>query len=363
MPQTIIDLAFGVATMNDPELIQKFGLLKYDSYFQNLFFQRGRDLSESSGDKSVAMWREVALSRKPAPFVGRRQAGVGAEGVDDALKTCVMADVRMESQPIPLDEITSETAAQNILAQERVSNRKRLAISREILASGVLKGSAVINSSTVPGSKVSFTLTFGVTALTPAASWATSTTPIASQELDAFQQTYHDACGLEFKRLIVDGLVKRYVRQNSEVINLVSGVKPDGDQGVRLVTDPNTVLGPGFASFELEGLMWDVHRTKANIAGTLTKYLGDKQLIALPDDSELPMVLAYAQGYGAIPREAIGSENVAGMGFRAPQRGEYSYAYTIPSPAAVVIVDGWRGLFMLTHPEAVGYCDDVTSLS
>lgn len=360
MPQTLIDLAFSVATMNDPELIRKFGELKYDTYAQNLFFQRGRDYSDQA-KKNVAMWREVSLSRAPAPFVGRRSPGVGVEGVDEAVKTSVMADVRMESQPIPIDEITSDTAAMNILAEETMSNRKRLAIAREILAWGVLKGSAAINSSTVPGSKVSFTLSFPVTELSPGASWENVNTKILSNELDTWQQTYHDACGLEFRRLIIDGLVKRYIRNNAQVLALISGVKANDDQGIRLVTDPNTVLGAGFRNFELDGVAYDVHRTKASIDGALTKYLGDNKVIALPDDSELRQVLGYSQGRGAIPREALGF-GVDGMGVEAPQPGDYAYAYTIPSPAAVVLVHGWRGLFFLTHPEAVGYATDVTTV-
>lgn len=359
MPQTLIDMAFSLATLNNPEVIQKFGEARYNRYAQDLFFMHGRDYSEEA-QKNVAMWREISLSREPAPFVGRRSGGGGVEGVDEAVKTCVMADVRMETQPIPIDEVTSETAAQNILASEGMSNAMRRTISKEILAWGVLKGSAAINANTVPGSKVSFTLTFGVTPLTQDQSYAENTSPIVSKHLDLNQQTYHDACGLEFKRLIADGLVKRYVRQNSEVVNLISGVQPSGAPGIRLVTDPNTVLGAGFKSFELEGLQWDIHRAKYSAGGNLTKYLGDNKFIALPGDPELRQVLGYAQGRGAFPREALGF-GVDGMGVQAPQLGDYSYAYTTPSPGAVILVHGWRGLFFLTHPEAVGYNSDVTA--
>ena len=348
MSQSLIDLAFSVQTLNDPTLIEKFGSEAPASFAQDLF-ARGAQLEVI---KDVARWNEVSFSRKPAPFIGKRSPAAVVEGMDFLAKSAVVCDIRIASNPIPLDEITSERAAQNALASENRDKRGRLRISRELLAWQVLKGSVDISATTVPGSKVTFAYTQAVTGLAPLASWATAGTKIASSELDNLATVYHDACGLQAKRLIVDNTVHKYLKQNTEIASLYNS-----DQ------NPNkerTVYGQAGMSFSLEGYEVDVTRAKYDKAGTLTKYLGTDGLIALPSDSELAMVLGRAEGFGAIPREAIGGvDNLSAMGGLAPQAGEYAYAYTIPEPASVVLVFGWRGLYVLTFPEAVGYDDSV----
>lgn len=348
MPESLIDLAFSVATMNDPTLIEKFPSESLETYAQDLF-AKGQELEVV---KDVARWNEASLSRAPAPFVGKRSPAVGVEGLAFQAKTAVIADIRIASNPIPLDEITSERAAQNALAMENRDKRKRIRIAKELLAWQTLKGSVSISAATVPGSKISFSFTQAVTGLAPLASWATAATKIASSELDNLATVYHDACGLQPKRLVVDNNVHKYLRQNTEVQALVASYQNPDKRG--------TVNAPTGQSFEFEGLTVDVTRAKYDLSGTLTKYLGADGLIALPGDSELPLVLGRAEGFGAIPREAIGAaDSLSALGGQAPSAGEYSYAYTIPEPAAVVMVFGWRGLFVLTFPEAVGYDDSV----
>lgn len=357
MPQSLIDLAFGQATLNDPEMVLKFGTTRKDRFAQDLFLQKGRDHSDRV-ERNVAQWKEVTLSREPAPLTGKRSPAVVLEGVGQDLKTCVLADIRVASEPIPLDEITSEQAAMNWLAIEGQNYRRRMLISRELMAWGQLKGG--FTSATIPNSKVTFTLTQAVTALSPAASWATPTTKIVSAELDAYRGTYEDACGLELEQLVVDNLVHRYVRQNTEVRSFYAA-NPNPDKRGTPEAPGLFAEMPGASakSYELDGLRVDVHRSKYSSSGALTKYLGDKRVIALPGDDALPMVLGFAEGYGSIPTNAIGFD--ANLGTQAPNRGEYSYAYLTPDPAAVVVVYGWRGLFFLTFPEAVGYDDDVTT--
>lgn len=349
MPQSLIDLAFSVATMNDPELIEKFPAEKVDTYAQDLF-AKGQELEVV---KDVARWNEVTLSREPAPFTGKRSPATVIEGLPYEAKTAVIADIRIASDPIPLDEITSERAAQNALATETRDKRKRVRIAKELLAWQALKGSVAINPTTVPGSKVSFAFTQAVTALTPAASWQTAATLVASGEFGRLQEAYHDANGLEAKRLVIDAEVHKHLRRNTEVQALYAAYSPADKKG--------TVLAPIGDSFQFEGFQFDVTRAKYSQRGVgLTKYLGANALLALPGDDELRMVLGRAEGRGAIPREAIGAD-VGSLGGLAPNVGEYAYAYTIPEPAAVVMVFGWRGLFLLTFPEAVGYMPDVTT--
>lgn len=348
MPESLIDLAFSVATMNDPTLIAKFPVAKTQTYAQDIF-AKGQELEVV---KDVARWNEVSLSRKPAPFVGKRSPAVGTEGLAWQAKTAVIADIRMVSDPIPIDELTSERAAQNALAMENVDKRKRVRIARELLAWQTLKGSVDISPTTVPGSKITFAFTQAVTGLAPLVSWATASTKVPSSELDNLRTVYHDACGLEPARLIIDNNVHKYLKQNTEVKELYNADQSPDKR--------NTVYAPSGQSFQFEGFTWDVTRAKYDKDGTLTKFLGADGLIALPDDSELPLVLGRAEGFGAIPREAIGSaDNPSALGGLAPAAGEYSYAYTIPEPAAVVLVFGWRGLYVLTFPEAVGYDDSV----
>lgn len=354
MSQTLLDLAFSAAVLNDALVVEKFGQERFDRYAQDLFMQ-GRDHSELAEGR-VAKWRERALSRAPAPFTGAKAPAVALEGVDEDLKTCVMADIRVSSEPIPLDDLTSEGAAMNALETEFRNLGKRRGISKELLAWMALKGNVTINSTTVPGSKVSFSYTQPVKAHSPTASWGTAGTKLVSVELDTLHQTAHDSSGFEPARIIADRKIKGYITQNQEVQTLLTG----GERKSDALAAVTKVLGPAFQPFEFNGYQWDVHGAKYSKSGTLTKYLGDNQLIALPDDDALPMVLGHAAGYGAIPREAIGA-NAAQLGGRAPNRGDYAYAYTIADPAAVVIVLGWRGLFFLTFPEAVLYMSDVTS--
>jgi hypothetical protein len=348
MPESLIDLAFSVATMNDPELIEKFPSEKRATYAQDLF-AKGQELEVV---KDVARWNEASYSREAAPFVGKRSPAAVVEGLAFEAKSLVIADIRIASNPIPIDELTSERAAQNALAMENRDKRGRVRTARELLAWQTLKGSVAINSTTVPGSSTSFSFTQAVTSLSPAASWATTSTLIESSELDRLNTAYHDACGLEARHMIMDNKVHTYLRKNVEVqANASANPNPD---------KRNTVNGPVGQSFEWEGFSVDVTRAKYSKAGTLTKYLGDDGLIVLPADSELPLVLGRAEGFGAIPKTAIGSaDSPSALGGLAPSAGEYSYAYLIPEPAAVVLVFGWRGLYVLTFPEAVGYDDSV----
>jgi hypothetical protein len=347
MAESLLDLAFSVSTLNSSKLIEKFPQTPKDTLAQDLFRSKGQSLEVV---KDVARWQEVELSRKPAAFTGSRSPATVVEGVAGAFKSCVIADVRIASDPIPLSEITSERAAQNWIEKENVDKRKRMAIAREIFAWQCLKGSVSISNTTVPGSKVSFSWTQAVQALAPVTDWSQATTKIASAELEAYQAAYHDACGLEIERMLIDAKVHEYLKRNTEIQALYA---PNTDK-------TRTPLTTNGRSFELEGIEFDVTRHKADIDGTLTKHLGDKRLIALPSDAALKNVLGHAEGFGSIPREAIGSD-YGTMGGLAPSAGEYSYAYTIPDPAAVVLVFGWRGLFVLTFPEAVGYDDDVTT--
>lgn len=348
MPESLVDLAFSVNTMNDPVLIEKFPSEKRATYAQDLF-AKGQELEVV---KDVARWNEASYSREPAPFIGKRSPAKVIEGLNFIARSLVIADIRIASNPIPIDELTSERAAQNALAMENRDKRGRVRTARELLAWQTLKGSVAINPTTVPGSQVTFAFTQAITSLSPAASWATAGTKIASTELDRLHTTYHDANGLEARRLIMDNNVKKYLRTNTEV---KENHNTDTTREKR-----GTVMGPDGESFQWEGLDCDVTRAKYSKDGTLTKYLGDDGLIALPADSELPLVLGRAEGFGAIPKMAIGAaDSPSAMGGLAPNAGEYSYAYLIPEPAAVVLVFGWRGLYVLTWPEAVGYDDSV----
>lgn len=359
MPQTLTDLAFDHRTLNDPVMIEKLGGSQAHTYAQGLFRQHGRDISpDPDARKQLAHWSEVTHSRAPAGFSDRRSPATAEEGLDYVEKASPLAFISAASQPVPIDEISSPVAAQNWLAQEVQNLRRRMAISKELLAWGVLKGSFVCNPSTVPGSKVSFALTFNTTALTPLADWSNAGTKILSSELAAFEQTYHDACGEQIRKYVIDREVKKYIRQNTEVTNTLTN---DPNPNNRLLA-LERVMGPAFGGFELDEYEFDVHSTKYDKSGTLTKYLGSDQLIALPAEERLSQVLGYAEGYGAIPREAIGS-NPGSMGGRATQRGDYMYAYTNANPATLTLVMGCPILFVLLHPEAVGYTDDVTSTS
>lgn len=361
MPQTLLELAFSVGSLNDPAApvnVQKFGSTRYDEYAQGLF-AKGRDHSadEKMAQAKMARWRETTISRAPAPFgAGSRAPGVALEHVDGQVKTATMAEILVESQPIPLDQLTSPEAAQNALADVALQNRKRIAISKEILAWQTLKGAVAINPNTVPGSQLSFSYNFGVTTLTVGADWSDKTTPIASTEQDRLAGLYHDACGLQARKAVIDRKVKGYIKQNNDVRSFIQN-DPDP---VRRMLMTEKIMGSAFGGFQFDEMQWDVHATKYSLNGTLTKYLGNNQMIVLPADEDLPLVLGRAEGYGTIPREAFGSESVAGMGYRAPQKGLFAYAYTIPKPASVVVVWGWCGLFVLTFPEAVGVNADVT---
>jgi len=355
MSQTLLELAFGAASLNDPDMTTKFGATKYDRFAQDLFSMHGRNHSEKAQGRNVPVAART-LSRKPAPFSSPKSPAVALEGQDVDLSTVTMADIKISSEPIPIEEITSEIAARNIVADTYEELAKRLGISKELFAWMALKGAVTINGTTVPGSTVGFAYTQPVTALTVAAAWNLAGTKLASSELDLFHQAHHDASGLEIARLVVDRKIKGYVTQNSEVQVMLTG----GERKSDALAKTTQILGPSFRGFEFNGYDWDVHGAKYDKDGTLTKYLGDDQALALPDAESLRSVLAYAEGYGAIPREAIGP-NADSLGSKAPQRGVYVYAYTTPNPAAVTVVMGWCGTFFLTHPEAIGYCADVNT--
>jgi hypothetical protein len=356
MSESLLDLVFGVQTLNSPQV--RFAGLRKHQAAQSLF-ERGADFSAQVRGGVVDL-TDVEFLRRPAPFTLAKSPAPAVEGRDLDKRTFVLADVKISSQPIPLELIVNEDAGLAILRQEMAHLNLRKTISKEILATQALKGAVSVSAATVPGTKVSFAYTQPVTAHSPGAAWNNAGTKLVSSEFELLATAAEDASGMEIEQIWSDRLIKKYITQNTEVQVVTTGGERKSDALARTTQ----VLGGTFADFELNGWNWGVTGTKYDTgtgeAKSLTKYLGDNQLIALPDDDMLPMVLGRALGRGAIPTQAIGAAGNP-MGQAAPELGDYSYAFQIPNPAAVTIVSGWKGIFFLTWAEAVTYMANVNS--
>src|SRR2546423_3498875 len=192
----------------------------------------------------------------------------------------------------------------------------------------------------------------GVATYAKSLSWADKATPILSGELEEFvagKGGYVAQAGRFPGLALINNSVEGYLIANTEV---QSWLKYNFGGSVGFSNPASTEVMGGMA---VGGLKWlkNVHGYVPSGKTTFTKFMPDGTVILLPPEEELGEILAMAEGYGIVPRNAFGSENANGVVDLAPSPGFYSYATAIENPAGVRIYVGWLGLPVIKFPKAV----------
>lgn len=347
---TPYERVFGVRSLNGGP-IRQYADETFEGMFQSKFTMHGRNLGADQGSNTVE-WDEVQFPKTAAGFTSRSAPAQQETPLSSKNKVCALAHIKLKKF-LPAARVFSQRSAgelranaAQVVADEQRASLKRINSTREAMAAGVLQGS--FDAASV-GSEVSFQLTFGVTTRVAPANWDLPGTKLISSEIPATKDAFYEAARMEARQVILDRNTKNYIRGNSEVQTWLAPTGLNRD-AIRLEAD--RTVGPALDGFELDGLRYMVNRAGYdNGAGSLVRFMQDDRSIWLPDDSMLSEVLGYAEGWGDIPRQAIG--NGGGVIGQAPSPGVYSYATSNEEPVGINLYTGWVGLFVLTQPSAV----------
>jgi hypothetical protein len=220
-----------------------------------------------------------------------------------------------------------------------------------------LAGSLVVSPATIPGSQVTFTVTYAVNTYTAAASWATAGTGILSSELPALKRDHLQTSGMLGRQVIADGTVIGHIYANTQVQAFLQNMLGERFAGAGVV-----MQGAAFDSFALGDLAWASNEAGyVPQGGSYTKYMpATDNLFLLPADGELRDVLGMALGRGFVPAigpEVSSAEAAGAQWMPAPSRGYYSYAVRSMNPPGVQVFTGWVGLPLVMFPAGVTLAD------
>lgn len=351
MSMTLHERVLGVRALNGAAF-KSFAQSRLDGFFQSKFRMGGALMTDEGTTSRTVEYEEIVMPLNPAPFTSRSAPATAVANNSRKLRTVVLADVKLKKF-IPEARLFAERYAGGlrpnapaVIADEQTALLKRINYSRELFAAKVLQ-SGGFDASVITGNELDFTLDFSVQTANSQASWATASTSIVGTEVPTAKDTFYNNCRMECGQVIVDKEVHQNLRNNTSVQTWFAPLQ-NADMR-RLQADK--IVGAESGGFELDGLNWQVNRAGYGASGSLTRYLATGHAIWLPHDDELADVLKYAEGYGAIPRQAIGAEN--GIISVAPQRGAYSYATMSEDPVGVNLYAGAVFAFVVAFPQAV----------
>lgn len=346
---TAFERVFGVRSLNGAP-VEKYAEDTFGGHFQDKFTMHGRNHGADM-DKNTVEFDVISYPKDAAPITDRDAPATLEKPTDRQNKISFLAYIKLKKF-LPASrvfgsrgpgELKSNAAA--VVAAEQKASLKRINTTREVMAAKVLQGS--FDASAV-GSDVSFTLDFPVATRTAATTWANAGTDLIADEIPLTKSAYYDSCRMEAKQVIVDRNTRGYIRKNTSIQTFLA---PPGIKGSAVAFASDRIVGPAVDNWQLNGLDWQVNEAGYDLGGALTRYLPADKSIWLPGDDELDNVLGYAEGWGDIPKQAIG--NGAGVIGKAPQPGVFSYATCEESPVGINLYTGWVGLFFVTFPEAV----------
>lgn len=350
MTMTLTERVLGVRALNGTSF-KSFASSRLDGFFQDLFRRGGEPLSPDAGTTSRSVeYEEIVMPLDAAPFTSRSAPATVIKGLDRKLRTMVLADIKLKRY-IPESRLFSERYAggvrpnaESVIADEQMGLLKRINYSRELFAAKTLQ-SGGFDSSTITGNELDFTVDFSVQTANASAAWSTAGTKIVSSELPALKDTYYSNCRMDPGMVIVDKETHRSLRGNTEVQTWFAPLQNSDMR--RLQSDK--IIGPENSGFDLDGMRWLTNR--AGHGSSLSRYMSDGKVIVLPEEDVLGDVLKYAEGYGAIPEQAIG--NPGGLIRVAPNRGVYSYATSSEDPVGVNLYVGAVFAFIVAWNDAV----------
>jgi hypothetical protein len=243
--------------------------------------------------------------------------------------------------------------AEEVIANEIQNMRLKIQKTINYISVNLLLGALDMNPTNIPGTEITIpTVKAGVATYAKTAPWSDKTTPILSSELEQYVSGtggYVANAGRFPGLAIINNSVEGYLIQNTEV---QEWLKYTYGSAVGFSNPASTEVLSGMA---IGGPKWlkNVHGYVPTGSTTFTKFMPDGTVIMLPPEDELGEVLAMAEGYGIVPRNAFGAENANGIVDLAPSPGFYSYATATENPVGVRIYAGWLGLPVIKFPKAV----------
>lgn len=308
---------------------------------------------------TLAKWDEVVGSRHLAPITGSEEPAPRQANKAKTTKTSAMADIRV-SKFISGDRLFDDRApgkllpsAEDVIAEELMDLNNLIGNTKEFLCASALLGTITVNSSTVPGSTMSFTVSFSPQSLSAGASWATASTKIISDEIKDHKQTYKDASGFNVAEMLIDPSIEGYLQANTEAQAFVSNAL-----GSNFLLNGGTLEGAALGGLRFGGLSWTVtDGVYKPEGGSVTRYKTVDQAIMLPSAPQQREVLGWIEGYGKVPAGPVYTANGRGAVRQASSRGNFAYAMTMGDPVGVKLIAGWVGLPVLLNPNGVGVLD------
>lgn len=334
--------AFGVRNIN--RLVTLFQNNEGNKVGQGLF------RPDSNGDAENFEWDEIRYAQTLAP--------IGAP--DTPSKTLVEMTRARKITPLAYIKVNKKVKGRRIFLTDRGPGQMKAdapgAVAREIydakvqiektmeyFAINALLGSVVVNSTNIPNSDVTFTLTFSVQTFSYTVSWALASTSIGSDpnELPLAKTNFMLTANFPLKTLLFNQSVTNMFIGNDEVREWFERTLP----GVQIAEEGALKRFSAVDLVQYDGF----YKTSG---GTATKFIPDKRAIGLPEKQNIDEYCVMGLGRGIIPQKAIGMESDMLMGV-APQPGWYGYTTLEDDPVVLKIVIGNIFLPIVTFPSAI----------
>lgn len=312
-------------------------------------------------------WDREDFSRSLGPFGSQKAPAIRLFPQDRDNIHIPLAHIRME-RTLLAQEIMIERRGLGELvpnAEQEVARAVRDLVQRgqrsiEFVCSELLfnQTGATINSTTVPGSQVTWTLDFGTGDFDAAAAWSTiGTNILSSTELFAAMDQLTQNSGLEAGRAVHNRTVQDYLVLNTQVQSWFQTV-PTAPQIVS--GDQLAAQVAGATPFNMAGGLGGIpswirlDHGYVPDGGSFTKFLSTDFTILLPTSDD---ILGFAEGHQVIPTEIIGGENLGSVATLSDAAGPVVYAVLQPDPVAVKLVYAHSFIPTIFVPEAVVIID------
>lgn len=314
-----------------------------------------RNAKKLMPEGTLAKWDEVVGSRHLAPVVGSEEPAPRQANKAKTTKTSAMAHVRV-SKFISGDRLFDDRApgklvpdAEAVIAEELMDLNNLIGNTKEFLCASALLGTITVSSATVPGSTMTFTVSFSPQTINATNSWASSGTKIISSELKTIKKTYKDTSGFNAAEVIIDPDIESYLQGNNEAKGFVANAL-----GANFLLG-GTLDGAALGGLRFGGLSWQVtDGVYKPEGGLVTRYKTGDKAIFLPSAAQQREVLGWVEGYGKVPAGPVFTPGGRGAVRQASSRGNYAYAMTSGDPVGIKLIAGWVGLPVLLNPNGVG---------
>lgn len=338
--------AFGIQTLSDA--IETFAKEPCQDLFTNLF-KGGRQVKVEGRTHE---WDEITRPRTLAPIVGEDSPFKAASLTGRKKKQSPIADVKLYVD-IPASRLFRERFAGNLkadapslIASELKSLKMQMAKTVEYMCANALLGS--LDTSQIQGSELAITLAQTTSTGAQAAAWSTAATKIVSDELPKAVADFIKQTGGAPQQIILNDVAERSLLKNDEI--KAWAAYQNGNKALVAKTASQEVFG----GLGLQGFEWKkaygIYTDKNGTSGT--RYWPDTKLAFLPPSGDLNDILGFAEGFGAIPKTALGGEGEMIIN-QAPTSGYYAFAEAISSPVGIRLYAGWAGLPYLVFPGGV----------